>query len=76
MVELLAKFANEGIEVRIDTVVHGMMAIKLIRGDNRTYQFADLKELIQLDTPDDDLIELLLHTYDELKRFEAKKYDL
>lgn len=76
MVELLAKFANEGIEARIHTVKHGMMVIKLIRGDNQTYQFADLKELIQSNTPDDDLTELLSCVYDELKEFEAKQHDL
>lgn len=76
MIEFLKKLANEGIKVSINTAIHGMIQIKLTHGNNHSYRLADLKELIQLNSPDEVFIELLHHTYDELKEFEAKKYGL
>lgn len=77
MIEFLNKLANEGIKVSIDTDIHGMMKIKLTHGNNHSCYFADLKELVQLNLLDDDVfIEILCHTYDELKEFEARQNDL
>lgn len=73
MIEFLKKLADEGIKVSIDTATHGMMKITLTHGNNHSYHLTDLKELIQLDSPDDAFVELLYCTYDELKRFEAKQ---
>ena len=76
MIELLTKFANEGIEMSIHTTIHGMMKITLTHGDNHSSYLTDLKELVQLDATDGDFIEILHHTYYELKEFEAKQNDL
>ena len=75
MIEFLKKLTDEGIEVSIDTI-HGMIQIKLTHGNNHSYRLADLKELIQLNLPNVVFIELLHHTYYELKEFEAKQNDL
>lgn len=53
-----------------------MMKITLTHRDNHSCYFADLKELVQLCASDDDFIEILHHTYYELKKFEAKQNDL
>mgnify|MGYP006887196134 CR=1 FL=1 len=76
MIEFLKKLADEGIKVSINTATHGMMKITLTHGDNHSYYFADLKELVRLDATDGDFIEILHHTYYELKEFEAKQNDL
>nr|DAZ40533.1 MAG TPA: hypothetical protein [Caudoviricetes sp.] len=79
MIEFLKKLVDEGIKVSIDTDIHGMhgmMKITLTHRDNHSYYFADLKELVQLCASDDDFIEILHHTYYELKKFEAKQNDL
>lgn len=76
MIDLLTKFANEGIDVCIDTYIHGMMKITLAHGNNHTYHLVGLEELMQSDTPDDDFTELLSHTYDRLKEFEDRLNDL
>lgn len=76
MIELLTKFANEGIKVSIDTTIHGMMKITLTHGDNHSSYLTDLKELVQLNATDDDFIEFFHHIYYELKEFEAKQTGL
>jgi hypothetical protein len=76
MIEFLKKLVDEGIKVSIDTDIHGMMKITLTHRDNHSCYFADLKELVQLCASDDDFIEILHHTYYELKKFEAKQNDL
>lgn len=76
MIEFLKKLADEGIKVSIDTDTHGMMKVKLTHGNNHSYYFADLKELVQLVLTDDVFIELLHHVYYELKEFEARQNDL
>lgn len=77
MIEFLKKLADEGIKVSIDTDTHGMMKVKLTHGNNHSYYFADLKELVQLNLSDDDVfIKILRHTYYELKEFEARQNDL
>ena len=73
MIEFLKRLADEGIEVSIDTEIHGMMKIKLTHGTNHSYYLADLKELVQYDSPDDAFTEFLYRTYDELKEFEARQ---
>ena len=73
MIEFLNKIANEKIKVSIDTDIHGMIKIKLTHGDNHSYYIGDLEEVTQLDCT---FVELLYHTYDELKEFEAKQNDL
>lgn len=76
MIESLKKLSNEGIEVSINTIINGMIQIKLTHKDNHSSYFISLEELIQLNSPDDAFIELLYCTYDELKKFEAKQNDL
>lgn len=76
MIESLKKLADEGIEVSIDTDIHGMMKITLTHRDNRLCRLIDLKELVQLNFPDDAFVELLYRKYDELKEFEARQNDL
>lgn len=76
MIDFLKKLADEGIKVSIDTEIHSMMKITLTYRDNHSYYLSDLKELVQLGASDDDFIEILYHTYDELKKFEAKQNDL
>ena len=49
------------------------MEIKLTHRDNHSYYIGDLEEVTQLDVT---FIELLYHTYDELKEFEARENDL
>lgn len=73
MIEFLKKLADEKIKVSIDTDIHGMIKIKLTHRDNHSYYISDLKELAQLDST---FIDLLYHTYDELKEFEAQQNDL
>lgn len=76
MIESLKKLADEGIEVSIDTDIHGMMKITLTHSDNRLYRLIDLKELVQLNFSDDAFVEFLYRKYDELKEFEARQNDL
>lgn len=76
MIEFLKKLSDEGIEVSIDTIIHGMIQIKLTHKDNHSSYFISLKELIQLNSPYDAFIELLYRTYYELKEFEARQNDL
>lgn len=73
MIEFLKKLADEKIKVSIDTDIHGMIKIKLTHRDNNSYYIGDLKEVTQLDCT---FVELLYHTYDELKEFEARENDL
>ena len=72
MVEFLNELADEGIKAFIDTATRGMMKITLTREHNHSCHYADLKGLIQSDSPDGTFIELLHHTYYELKELEAK----
>lgn len=76
MIKFLNKLADEGIKISIDTNIRGIMKITLTHGDNHSYYFADLKELVQLNASDGDFIEILHHIYYELKKFEAKQNDL
>lgn len=76
MIEFLKKLTDEKIKISIDTITHGIIKIKLTHENHHSYYIVDLKELVQLDSPDDAFIELLYCTYDELKEFEAKQNDL
>lgn len=76
MIEFLKKLADERIEVSIDTIDHKMIKITLTHENNHSYYLVDLKELVQLDASDGDFIEILHHTYYELKKLETKQNDL
>lgn len=76
MIKFLKKLADKGIEIHIDTITHNTMQIKLTHGNNHSCYLADLKELVQYDSPDDAFTEFLYRTYDELKEFEARQNDL
>lgn len=76
MIEFLKKLTDKGIKISIDTITHSITKIKLTHENNHSYYIVDLKELVQLDSPDDAFVELLYRTYDELKEFEERQNDL